>query len=187
MTLTVTGNGTGTVTPTLRFSDNTTASLGATTLGDWFGQTPRVFRNTELIYNNEVAKAAADLGAFYTATAERFFQCCRDAVKEADPEGLYLGCRFAWANDRAIRAAGKYCDVVSFNRYQRSVSDLRLPEGVVLRHHSREWIESLTSAFGLADPLVQLARANVSPSAACGSFPPLGTPVRVSLSPPSRR
>lgn len=27
-----------------------------------FGQTPTVFRNTELIYNNEVAKAAADLG-----------------------------------------------------------------------------------------------------------------------------
>ncbi|MEW6251604.1 MAG: glycoside hydrolase family 57 protein [Planctomycetota bacterium] len=27
-----------------------------------FGQTPRVFRNTELIYNNEVARAAADLG-----------------------------------------------------------------------------------------------------------------------------
>jgi hypothetical protein len=75
-------------------------------------------------------KAAADLGAFYTVTAERFFQCCREAVKEVDPHGLYLGCRFAWTNDRAIRAAGKYCDVVSFNRYQRSVADLRLPEGV---------------------------------------------------------
>jgi hypothetical protein len=78
----------------------------------------------------DAKKAGADLGAFYTATAERFFQCCRDAVKEVDREGLYLGCRFAWANKRAIRAAGKYCDVVSFNRYQRSVSDLRLPEGV---------------------------------------------------------
>ncbi len=28
----------------------------------FFGQTPRVFRNTELIYNNEVAKVAAELG-----------------------------------------------------------------------------------------------------------------------------
>ncbi len=78
----------------------------------------------------DAKKAADDLGAFYTATAERFFQVCRDAVKQADPEGLYLGCRFAWANDRAVRAAGKYCDVVSFNRYRRTVSDLRLPEGV---------------------------------------------------------
>lgn len=36
------GNGSGTVTPTLRFSDNTSSTLGATTLGDWFNQTPRV-------------------------------------------------------------------------------------------------------------------------------------------------
>jgi len=78
----------------------------------------------------DAKKAAADLGEFTTVIAERFFQCCRDAVKEVDPEGLYLGCRFAWANDRAIRAAGKYCDVVSFNRYERSVANLRLPQGV---------------------------------------------------------
>jgi hypothetical protein len=29
-----------------------------------------------------------------------------------------------------VRAAAKYCDVVSFNKYERSVADLRLPEGV---------------------------------------------------------
>ena len=78
----------------------------------------------------DAKKAAADLGEFTTVIAERFFQVCRDAVKEVDPEGLYLGCRFAWANERAIRAAGKYCDVVSFNRYERSVANLRLPQGV---------------------------------------------------------
>ena len=39
--------------------------------------------------------------------------------RTADPQQLYLGCRFAWVNDRAVRAAAKYCDVVSFNRYQR--------------------------------------------------------------------
>ncbi len=70
------------------------------------------------------------MAAFYTRTAEQFFRICRDAVKEADPQGLYLGCRFAWANDLAVRASGKYCDVVSFNRYQRTLADLRLPEGV---------------------------------------------------------
>jgi hypothetical protein len=74
-------------------------------------------------------KAREDLGAFYTKLAERYFEICRDAVKEAAPQQLYLGCRFAWSNDRAIRAACKFCDVVSFNRYQRSVADLRLPEG----------------------------------------------------------
>jgi len=35
------GNGTGTVIPTLHFSDNTTATLGGLTLGDWFGNEPR--------------------------------------------------------------------------------------------------------------------------------------------------
>jgi Beta-galactosidase len=74
-------------------------------------------------------KARDDLSAFYTKSAERYFQVCRDAVKETDPQGLYLGCRFAGSNDRVVRAAAKYCDVVSFNKYQRSVADLRLPSG----------------------------------------------------------
>ncbi len=75
-------------------------------------------------------KARDDLGAFYTKTAEQYFRCCREAIKAADPMGLYLGCRFAWANDRAVRASAKFCDVVSFNRYRRTVADFRLPEGV---------------------------------------------------------
>lgn len=74
-------------------------------------------------------KARAELGAFYSKLAERYFEVCRDAVKAVAPQQLYLGCRFAWANDRAVRAACRYCDVVSFNRYRRSVADLQLPEG----------------------------------------------------------
>ena len=74
-------------------------------------------------------KAKPDLGDFETKFAEKYFQTCRDAVKTADPQGLYLGCRFAWTNDRAIRAAVKYCDVVSFNKYERGVGELKLPDG----------------------------------------------------------
>ena len=58
------------------------------------------------------------------------FRLCREAVKQVDPQLLYLGCRFAWTNDRAVRAAAAYCDLISFNRYQRSVAELRLPQGV---------------------------------------------------------
>ncbi len=76
------------------------------------------------------AAARDDLAAFYTKSAEQYFRTCRDVVKEYDPQGLYLGCRFAWANERAVRAAARYCDVVSFNRYALSVADLSLPEGV---------------------------------------------------------
>ncbi len=75
-------------------------------------------------------KAAADLGEFTTKIAEEYFRVCRDAVKAADPEALYLGCRFAWVNDRAAKAGAGFCDVVSYNRYKRSVADLRLPGGI---------------------------------------------------------
>lgn len=75
-------------------------------------------------------KAGDDLKAFYSRIAEEYFRICRNVLKELDPAGLYLGCRFAWANERAIRAAAEFCDVVSFNKYQRSVADFRFPEGV---------------------------------------------------------
>ena len=53
-------------------------------------------------------------------------------MKRSAPHTLYLGCRFAWVNDRAVRAAGKFCDLISFNRYQKTLDGLRLPNGVDL-------------------------------------------------------
>ncbi len=75
-------------------------------------------------------KAWADLTAFYTKIAETYFRIIREAVKEAAPNQLYLGCRFAWVNDRAARAATKFCDVVSYNRYAYSVEEQRLPDNI---------------------------------------------------------
>lgn len=76
------------------------------------------------------AKARADLEAFATKTAEQYFRICREAVKEVAPQQLYLGCRFAWANERAVRAAAKFCDVISYNLYRDSIADFRLPAGI---------------------------------------------------------
>ena len=75
-------------------------------------------------------KAREDLAAFYTKTAETYFKTIRDELKKAAPAKLYLGCRFAWVNDRAALAAAKYCDVVSYNRYTYSVADHRLPDNI---------------------------------------------------------
>jgi hypothetical protein len=72
-------------------------------------------------------KARADLTAFYTKTAEQYFRTVRECVKETAPDLLYLGCRFAWVNDRAVAAAVKFCDVVSYNLYRGSVADFRIP------------------------------------------------------------
>jgi hypothetical protein len=80
----------------------------------------------------DAKRAAADLGAFYTRVAEQYFRICRDEIKKVAPNQLYLGCRFAFVNDRAIAAAAKFCDVVSFNIYRSSVADLRLPAGLDL-------------------------------------------------------
>jgi len=74
-------------------------------------------------------KAHADLTAFYTKAAGQYFRTVRDAIKAVAPNQLYLGCRFAWVNDRAAVAAGKYCDVVSYNFYRRSIADFNYPGG----------------------------------------------------------
>ena len=75
-------------------------------------------------------KARADLTAFYTKTAETYFGVIRDELNKAAPNQLYMGCRFAWVNDRAARAAAKFCDIVSYNRYTYSVAEHRPPEGI---------------------------------------------------------
>lgn len=75
-------------------------------------------------------KARPDLEEFYTKTAETYFSTVRRELKRVAPGQLYLGCRFAWVNDRAARAAAKFCDVVSYNRYTYGVEDTRLPDGL---------------------------------------------------------
>ena len=70
-------------------------------------------------------KARADLTAFYTKTAETYFRTVREEIKAVAPHQLYLGCRFAWVNDLADLAAGKYCDVISYNIYQRSIAGFK--------------------------------------------------------------
>jgi hypothetical protein len=75
-------------------------------------------------------KARIDLENFYTRIAETYFITIRDELKTVAPTKLYLGCRFAWVNDRAARAATKFCDVVSYNRYTYSVADQHLPDNI---------------------------------------------------------
>ena len=75
------------------------------------------------------AKARVDLVAFGRQLAETYFRTVQAAIKAVAPHQLYLGCRFAWVNDEAARAAGKYCDVVSYNLYHRSVADFKYPGG----------------------------------------------------------
>ena len=65
--------------------------------------------------------ARADCAAFSTALAQRYFSVMRAAIKEAAPNQLYLGCRFAMRPPEMVAVAAKYCDVVSFNIYDDAV------------------------------------------------------------------
>ncbi|MCX6897392.1 MAG: hypothetical protein NT105_01710 [Verrucomicrobia bacterium] len=57
---------------------------------------------------------------FLAEIAERYFGMAATAVREADPDHLVLGCRFAGrAPEPALAAAGKYNDVFTFNTYPR--------------------------------------------------------------------
>lgn len=75
-------------------------------------------------------KARTDLTAFYTKTAETYFGTIRNELDKFAPGQLYMGCRFAWVNDLAARAAAKFCDIVGYNRYNYSVAEHRLPDGI---------------------------------------------------------
>jgi hypothetical protein len=75
-------------------------------------------------------KARDDLTTFYTKIAETYFEIIREEVKKIAPNQLYMGCRFAWVNNLAARAATKICDIVSYNRYNYSVENHRLPDDI---------------------------------------------------------
>ena len=85
------------------------------------------FLQSTRIPNSPAAKK--DLIAFNDLLVERYFEGARRAVKKFSPEMLYLGARFAGIPSRRIQsAAARHCDVVSFNLYEYTVEDLRLPE-----------------------------------------------------------
>jgi len=73
-------------------------------------------------------RAGPDLRAFYQRIAEQYFLVIREEFKRLAPHQLYLGCRFAWVNDVAAQAAARYCDVVTYNRYEDSVAGFTLPQ-----------------------------------------------------------
>jgi Beta-galactosidase len=67
--------------------------------------------------------AINDLAAFSRRFAEAYFRTVAEALRRHDPDHLYLGSRFAWQTREAVEACARWCDVVSFNRYHRSIAD----------------------------------------------------------------
>jgi agarase len=66
-----------------------------------------------------------DLHLFVLSFCRRYFEVVSRAVHEIDPAALYLGCRFAWYGPEAEQAASEYCDVISYNIYDKGISEGR--------------------------------------------------------------
>lgn len=79
----------------------------------------------------EMENAREDLVSFYENIALTYFKTVKDELERVAPGQNYMGCRFAWKNnDIVLRTASKYLDVMSFNKYEYSVENVSLPEGV---------------------------------------------------------
>jgi hypothetical protein len=70
--------------------------------------------------DRERAEVARDCGEFGLEFCETYFSTVRDEVKRVAPDNLYLGCRFHGHIDLdLIEIAARYCDVISYNVYDR--------------------------------------------------------------------
>jgi len=75
-------------------------------------------------------KISDDLAAFCSLTSQQYFKTVKNVLKEFAPNKLYLGCRFSGKNKFTVAEAAKYCDVVSYNLYQKSVATFNPGEGL---------------------------------------------------------
>jgi hypothetical protein len=64
-----------------------------------------------------------DLSTFTRRFAEAYFRTVGEALHRHDGDHLYLGSRFAWQTAEVVAACARWCDIVSFNIYQRSIAD----------------------------------------------------------------
>ncbi len=71
--------------------------------------------------------ADADLEAFYAHLTDTYYRKCREALKSAAPNKLYLGSRIYEGSMRkeVAAAAAAHCDVVSFNVYHKDLDEFQ--------------------------------------------------------------
>lgn len=88
-------------------------------------------------WNRSSKQAAADKREFVRLAAEKYFAITAAAIRKADPNHMILGCRFAGVAPDVVDIAGKYCDIVSLNRYGQV--NLEKEEAVGLADDLAKW------------------------------------------------
>ncbi len=81
--------------------------------------------------NPKISNSHPDALAFYAKLADTYFKTINEELKAVAPNNNYLGCRFAWGNNKYVMtAASKYMDIISFNKYEYSIHHVTLPKGI---------------------------------------------------------
>ncbi len=98
----------------------------------------------------DAKRAHDDFVEFNEELAQRYYEICQTELKRAVPGKLNLGSRFNTVNSIAVRAAARYCDVVSFNKYETTLRNLTLPDGldrpiIIGEFHFPAWDRSFTA------------------------------------------
>ncbi len=97
--------------------------------GSNFKSWDQMLRLTEIDGPN-TDRVHADKYEFVALVAEKYFSECAKAIRRYDPNHMILGCRFAGDAPPGVwEAAGRWCDIVTFNYYGRVDVDRELPVG----------------------------------------------------------
>lgn len=79
----------------------------------------------------------ADFSMLLTDLGEEYFKKVSQAIRNVDPNRLYLGCRFAGYSPEIMKAAAKYSDVLSFNVYRLTIDS---NEWQILDHYDKPFL-----------------------------------------------
>ncbi len=84
-----------------------------------------------LAEQNKIPQTAlGDCEDFSTVLIEEYFKKVDRTLERIAPDKLNLGCRYVTFNERVLRIAAKYSDVLTFDLFWDSLSEFRLPEGI---------------------------------------------------------
>jgi hypothetical protein len=73
------------------------------------------------------AALTTDMSNYMLSFMRQYFSIIRNSLRAADPNHMYMGCRFAknntttWYTPETLKAASEYCNVMSMNFYSSSV------------------------------------------------------------------
>jgi hypothetical protein len=103
----------------------------------------KVFLESTVVPDN----IESDLREFNIILTRQYLKSCREHIKQAAPNKMYMGARWDFhlyphedsTHTWMLKIAGDYCDLISFNRYRYSCIELAPPEDVDLPILISEW------------------------------------------------